>query len=153
MKMIRLTAVAGLAAVAIAGCGGGSSSNKTLSYSDFGTQASAICKSANNDVKPLSQKLNGEPANDEPILGQLISKQQAAVDKFKGLKPPSELKPYVDKFTSISDQQIVIAKKAQTAAKSGDKASYQSALKELQPLSKQSDAAASKMGAKDCVGG
>ena len=147
-----MSAAAGVAALAFAGCGGGDDSNKALSYSEFGNEANEICKGANDEIDALSQDLTGKATNDAPILDEIVPKQEAAISDFKELDPPEELQPSFDQFNSISDQQVAAAKEAQAAATSGDQAAYQEAIQKLQPLSTQSDEAASKLGAQECVG-
>jgi hypothetical protein len=150
LNKYRLSALAAAVALVVAGCGGGDD-NKALSYSDFGKQADQICKDSNAETKPLSDKLTGDPKNDAPILDQLVPKLQSAEDKFKGLKPPTELKADDDKFNSITDQQLTIIKKAQSDAKAGDQAAYVAGIKSLKPLAQQSNLAASKLGAAECA--
>ena len=155
MTKFRLAAAAAVAALAFAGCGGGddSSSNKTLSYSAMGTEANKVCDEFNPQIKSISDKLTGDPAKDAPVYDELIPKLEDASAKFKALNPPSELKADFDTFNSVTDQQIEGAKKAQEAAKAGDKAAYIQVLKDLQKsgLDKQSDLAASKLGAASCI--
>jgi hypothetical protein len=150
LNKFRLSALAAAVALVVAGCGGGSD-NKTLSYSDFGKQANQICQDSNAETKPLTDKLTGDPKNDVPILDQLVPKLEAAEGKFKDLKPPTELKADYDKFISVTDQQFAIIKKAQTAAKAGDKTTYVNDIKSLKPLSEQNKLAASKLGAAECA--
>jgi hypothetical protein len=121
ISSLCLTAIA--AALVVAGCGGGSS-NDTLSYSDFGSQASAICKDGNEAVQKLT-----DPSQIGPTI-------QPFIDKIKDLKAPDELKSAQDEFVSITQQQI----DAPTP-------------KAAQALQSASDAAGSKMGAPDCVTG
>jgi hypothetical protein len=151
MHVPRITAAIAVGAIVFAGCGGGGDSNKTLSYSEFGTKADEVCKTANADIKQISSKLNGDPANDAPILGQLIPKLKEADSNFKELKPPDELKADFDKFNSITEQQIAVTEKAKPLAESGDQAGYQAQIQQLQSLGSQSDENASKLGAKSCV--
>jgi hypothetical protein len=146
-----MSAAAGVAALAFAGCGGGDDSNKALSYSEFGTEANEICKSTNDEIEALSGDLTGKAKTDGPILDEIVPKQEAAVSDFKELNPPEELEPSFDQFNSISDQQVAAAKEAQAAATGGDQAAYQAAIQKLEPLSKQSDEAASKLGAQECI--
>jgi hypothetical protein len=151
MRLIRMSAAAGVAALAFAGCGGGDS-NKSLSYSEFTAEANEVCKGANDEIEALSRDLTGKAKNDAPILDEIVPKQEAAINDFKELEPPEELKPSFDQFNSISDQQVAAAKEAQAAATGGDQAAYQEAIQKLEPLSKQSDEAASKLGAEECLG-
>jgi hypothetical protein len=142
-----------VAAAVIAGCGGGDS-NKTLSYSDMSAQANQICNDVNPEIKSLGAKITGKASNDAPILGQIIPKLDDAIGRFKDLKPPDELKPDYDRFISTSEAQIALDKKAEAAAKSGDQAAYGAVLKQIKtsPYDSQNDEAASKLGAKACIG-
>ena len=145
-----LKVVAAVAALGVAGCGGGDS-NKTLSYSDFSKQANEICKTENPKIKAVSTKLTGKATSDAPVYDELLPTLQDARDKFDDLKAPDELKPSFTTFLSLTDQLIAQAKEAQTTAKTGDDAAYVAVLKATQPIGKQADAAASKMGAVECT--
>jgi hypothetical protein len=142
--------VAALAALGLAGCGGGDS-NKTLSYSDFGKKADEVCASEGAKIKLSSAKLTGNPKTDAPIYDELIPKLKAARDKFKALKPPDALKADFDRFNSLTDQQIAGAEAAQAAAKTGDRAAYIQAVRAIGPLNQQSNLAASKLGSAVCA--
>jgi hypothetical protein len=143
-----LKVVAAVAALGVAGCGGGSS-NKTLSYSDFSKQANDICKTTN--AKSQGQKLTNDLKADAVTLGNLIPQVESAIGQFHKLKPPAELKADFDQFLSISDQQLANAKKAQAAAQAGDKTGFIAALKATAPLQPQSHALGSKLGAAECA--
>lgn len=141
--------VAAIAALGVAGCGG--SSNKSLSYSDFGTKANDVCKSETVKIDAVSHKLTGKATTDAPVYDQLIPLLQAASDKFKALKPPDALKPDFDKFNANTGQQVTIAKEAQTAAKTGNDAAYRAVLLQLKPLGTENKLTGSKLGAADCA--
>jgi hypothetical protein len=149
--MIRhgIKVVAVVVALGVAGCGG--DSNKTLSYSDFGKKADAICTDVNTKTDPIGAKLNGKVQNDAPLYPALISAVEQGRKDFGELKPPDELKANFDNFLSITDQQIANAKKAEAAAKAGDQAGYIATIKATQPLQKQSNIEASKLGAAVCA--
>ena len=138
----RLIAAAAVASAVLAGCGGGSS-NKTLSYSDFGTQMGNICQGLNPQVKAETAKLTGKASADAAVYDTIIPKLEDGVNQVKALKAPSELKPHQDTWVSISQQQIALAKKAQAATKAGDQKGYVAVLLEIKK---------SKLGAKGCIG-
>jgi len=123
MKTTRARMLAGALMVLLAGCGG--NSNKQLSYSDFIAKANAICrdaqKAASNAKTPQEIAAAGDPE----------------LKKFKALKPPDVLKPAFDQFVSIAEQQ-------EAALRTGD-------LKTARSLNAADNAAASKMGTKDCI--
>jgi hypothetical protein len=148
MTRNALKVVAAVAVLGVAGCGGGSS-NKTLSYSDFSAKANDICKGTN--AKSQGQSLTGNLPADAQTLGKLIPQVESALAQFGKLKPPTELKADFDQFLSISKQQLANAKKAEAAAKAGDKAGFVADLKATAPLQAQSHAAGSKLGAAECA--
>ena len=150
MSKIRLTVVAAAAALGVAGCGG-DDSNKALSYSDYGKKLDEVCATQNPKIKPLGEKLNGDPANDAPVYGEVIPLLEETRDKVKDLKAPDELKPDADKLASEVEQQITLAKQAETQAKAGDKTAYLGTVKELQALNNETDLTASKLGAGVCL--
>jgi hypothetical protein len=135
----------------LAGCGGGSD-NKTLSYSDFSSQANQICQDAEDQNKALGKTTTAAATPENgALVDKLVAIVQKQKDKLAGLKAPDQLKSSQDEFVSLADQQITIAKKASTAAKAKDQAGYVSAIKELQALSPKSNAAGSKLGAAACA--
>jgi hypothetical protein len=150
MNTNGLKVVAAVAALGVAGCGGGSS-NKALSYSDFSKKADAICASNQAEITATGAKLTGKASTDAPAFDQVIPKVQKARDEFGKLKPPDQLKATFDSFLSITDQQIAGTKEAQAAAKTGNDAAYQTVLRKLAPLAKQSKAEGSKLGAPACA--
>jgi len=143
-------AITAAAVLALAGCG--SNSNKTLSYGAFVKQANAVCRKADATLKPLGNKITGEPKADVAVLTQIISKQEAATASFTALKPPSELKADFDKFNVLTASQTGRTKTALAVAKTGNKGGYIAVVKSLTPIGVQTDRVASKLGAKDCVG-
>ena len=151
MASFKWLAVA-VASVGLAACGGGDDEGNTqLSYADFGREANKVCRDATNKIKPISEQLTGEAQNDAPLIGQILDVQEPAVEEFKKLKPPDELQTDYDTFVAVSDQQVTAAKEAEAAAKSGDTAKYRAELEDLEPLDKESDVAASRLGAGGCA--
>ena len=136
-----------------AGCGGGDDggSNKTLSYSDFGKQANDICQKAEDDNKALGQTTTQEatPENAQ-LIGKLVNIVEKQRDDLEELKAPDQLEAAQDEFVSITNQQVDIAKEAQTAASEEDQTGYTNAIKRLQALSGSANAAGSKLGAQAC---
>jgi hypothetical protein len=123
MNTSRIAAMAGVVAIALTGCGG--SSNKQLSYSDFVAKANKLCS-------------DGQAALTKATSASDSAKTLADyTKKFKDLKPPDQLKPAHDQFVQLSEQQLVLLKKGDTAG--------------ANVLSKKSDEVASKMGTQDCI--
>ena len=150
MPKFTWIAVAG-ASLTLAACGGDDDSNSQLSYADYGREANKVCQDADARIDPIGEKLTGEPQNDAPLLGQLAGEFESVVGDYKELKPPDELQVDHDEFVRLADQQIAITREAEQAAKSGDKAGYQAKLQEIEPLDKESDDVASRLGAQECL--
>ena len=152
MTKLRLFAVAAVAALVVAGCGG-DDDNQSAGYSDFSQQVNQVCQDVNPDVEATAGKLTGKAKADAAVYDELVPKLEDATNKVKALDAPDELKADFDRFNSINEQQVELTKKAQAAAKSGDQKAYITSLKAIQksPLDAQSDEAASKLGAADCI--
>ena len=123
MNTSRVVAVAGVLTIAIAGCGG--SSNKQLSYSDYISKANTLCRNGQAEFAKVKS-----PSEAATLLDKYVK-------KFKDLKPPDELKGPHDRFVSVSEQQIDLLKKNDTAG--------------YNKLNSESNKIAAQIGAKDCI--
>ena len=153
MKINRLLpALAAVLALVFAGCGGGDDSNKKLSYSSFSTKANDICQKAEDENKALGKTTTADatPENGE-LIGKLVGIVEKQRDSLEDLKAPDQLAAAQDEFIKLTNQQIDLAKQAQTAAGAKDQTAYENAIKQLQALSGQANAAGSKLGAKACA--
>jgi Flp pilus assembly protein TadD len=161
----KISAAAMVAAsLALVACGGSDSkkkddstassgaSNKALSYSDFGTQADAICAKVNGETKAAAQGLTGQADSDSAILTEIVPKFKSGLDEFKKLTPPAELKSTFDEFVAVSDEQLAAELEALTFAEAGDQESYVAAIQKVQPLSQKSDELGSQLGSPACAG-
>jgi hypothetical protein len=135
-----LAALCGLALVG-AGCG---DDNKTLSYDDTGAEIGKICDSVNFD------ELNGKPAHDAPLLDEAVGDFEDAVQDVRDLDVDDELTDTRDQFADNGDQQVAVLKQAQDIAETGNTKAYRKKLDEGQPLGRESDKLASKLGATAC---
>jgi hypothetical protein len=145
-RSIFATALCGLALVG-AGCGGDDDDNGALSYEETGTEIGSICQS----VQGATEGLNGDPANDAPILEDFSKEFQDAAQEIRDLEVAEELAATRDEFADNADAQIAIIDEAQVLAEAGDKKKYVAKVREAEPLDKESDALASKLGATDCL--
>jgi hypothetical protein len=151
MHKNRLITASALVSLALAGCGGGDS-NKKLSYSAFGKKADTICQDAEDQNKALGKTTTNEATSENgELIGKLVGIVQKQRDKIADLKAPEQLKASQDEFVSLTDQQIELAKTAQTAANAQDQPGYESAITKLQALSSEANAAGSKLGAAACA--
>ncbi len=98
-------AAALVAAVALAGCGGGGSDS--LSADEFRSQADAICADANAKTDAL-----GEPTSAATFLPYLragLPIQEAQLGKLEALKPPSELQDaYSEALDLLKQKQAAV---------------------------------------------
>lgn len=142
-RSIPLAALCGLALV-VAGCGGGDD-NGALSYDDTGTEISAICESVD------TEGLTGRPANDAPILEQAIPDFEQGIEDLRALEVDEELEADRDAFADNADQQLEIIREAQVAAESGNAGEYRETATQIQPLDRESNEIASRLGASGCI--
>lgn len=148
-----MLAVAGVAAVAIAGCGGGGDdSNTALSYDDYTKQVNDLCRSVNADLKAETGKITGEAKNDADIIAGIIPTIEDANKSFADLTPPDELKAAADDFAAANEEQLAADRTAADAAEAGDQKAYEAALADLQRISAETDDRAAALGADECVG-
>jgi hypothetical protein len=142
-RSIFIASLCGLALVG-AGCGD-DEDNKALSYDDTGTRIGEICDTVKFDG------LTGKPANDAPILEDALPDFEKAIQDVRALEVAEELETDRDAFADNAEQQVAIIKEAQQAAESGDAKAYRETIEEAQPLDKESDAIASRLGAIACT--
>ena len=136
--------IAGLCSLALvaAGCG---DDNDTLSYDDTGTEISAICDEVD------FTGLTGDPKNDAPVLAEVVPTFEDAVQEVEDLEVDEELETDRDAFVANGNEQVAVIKEAQAIAESGDKKAYHRKLNEGEPLGKESDEIASRLGATGCI--
>jgi hypothetical protein len=165
IKSSGLAAIVGCvaaASLAVAGCGGGSSSttgasgasgtsgSTPLSQDEFVSQANAACKDANDQLAALkapAQTLNAQGATiaqEIPIINQGLAKLTA-------ITPPTDLQSKYDQWLSQAKQQVTLATQLAAAAKANDTAKAQSAAKQLQANSEQNNSLASDLGLTECA--
>ena len=155
MTYFRVMAGSVLAALVLAGCGGGDDegSNKALSYSEFSAAANEVCKEEGDKIDATTDTLTGDPAKDAPIWGEIVDQVTAANARFKELDPPEELQADFDRFNAAAEQQLGLAEDAKAAAESGDAAAYKDIIKQAQQsnLDEEAKLAGSKLGAEECA--
>lgn len=136
------TAICGIALAT--GCGGGDSD--TLTRAETGAKMSKIC----GQVEAKGRGLNGDPANDVPILKEFVPAFDRAVDEIRDLDVPDELSDTRDRFVELSDKQVALAKEAQRLAESGDRKAYVAKVEEMHPVENKLAPVAGKLGAFSC---
>jgi hypothetical protein len=143
-----------LAALALAGCGGGDDgdSNKEAGYGDFTADVNKICADAEPKGEALTKQLTGKADADAPVWGEFVTLLEDSTADLEALDAPEELQSDFDTFKATGQETLTLAEEAKAAAESGDDAEYQQAVKNLEkgPAS-ENDAAASKLGADECI--
>jgi hypothetical protein len=162
---LAFAAIAGCIAVgslAVAGCGGGSSSTTgasgasgaagttPLSQSEFVSQANAACKDVNDQVAALkapASTLSAQAATIEQEIPIIAS----GVGKLTAITPPADLQSKYSQWLSQAKQQVSLATQLAAAEKANDTAKAQSVAKQLQANSGQNDSLAHDLGLTECA--
>ena len=149
-KFAPLAAV--VAALALAGCGGGDDeSNQALSYDAFGAAAGEVCQDVSGTIDPLQSQFTGDVKKDAAIFDDLIPALQSGTDDLAALEPPEELQSTFDDYLAKIEEQEAGAIDAQKAAEAGDQEEYIRILETVDQISTESDLDASKLGATGCI--
>jgi len=146
MKRSMILAVLCATPFVAAGCGG-DDDNQALSYEDTGARISEVCAS----LDEVGTDLNGEPANDAPILGEAAAEFGEAINEVRDLEVDEELESARDAFVANGEQQLAVIEEAQEIAETGDKKAYRQKLEEGQSLNAESNRVANELGATDCI--
>jgi hypothetical protein len=165
---IALAVIAGciaVASLAVAGCGGGSSSSTTgasgasgasgsapLSQDEFVSQANAICKANNAKIEALKgAPIGATPAQSAPYLTELAAINKAAAAQFEALTPPSDLQSDFNKMIAAINSKQAGVEKMLAAAKANDAGQLKAAFEQLQAPASQSSDLASSLGLTECT--
>jgi hypothetical protein len=142
-----------LAALALAGCGGGDGdSNKEAGYGDFTADVNQICADVEPKGEALLKELTGKPDTDAPVWGEILTLLEGSTADFEALDPPEELQADFDTFNSTNQETVTLVEEAKAAAESGDAAEYKKAVKNIEKgPDAENDAAASRLGADECL--
>jgi hypothetical protein len=150
-------------ALAFAGCGGGDDSSTTgasgasgtagatpLSQDEFVSQANAACADANQQVEALTAPAASDPIESlEPFLAKEIAIGNELLAKLSAITPPEDQQSDYDQYLATGKSQIATAQDAADAAKSGDTAAVQAAVKKLD--SNSNDQLAKTLGMTECA--
>jgi hypothetical protein len=164
---VRIAVVAGAIAVAallVAGCGGGSSSSTTgasgasgasgstpLSKEEFVSQANAICKETNAKIEGLKAASSTSLSDLSAMVQQEIPVNDATYAKVSALTPPPELEAKFNQLLSAAKSQIALANQFVDAAKTNDVNQANDILAKAKTLNSQFNSAAKSMGLTECA--
>ncbi len=152
MGRALLLVLPGLAALALAGCGGGGDkSGGTLTKAEFVALANAICKDYDARIDAL-----GEPASIEDLVGLAEKAKPIADDgvaKLRALKAPEDLQASYDKYLATGDVNIDLLMQLGEAAKSGDVAAIEKIGTEGEDNADKAHGIAAELGLTECAKG
>jgi len=145
-----LAALVGVLVLLASGCGGGGGGGDRLSKADFQSQANSICAKYQKQLDALGtpSSLDEIPALVDKALA-ILNKE---IDEIGQLNPPEELQSQFNAMLAASDKTKQAADDLSTAAKAGDQAGVQKALREGNAASSQADKIAGELGLDSCKG-
>lgn len=153
MRMKIVWAAAGIAAalaLVASGCGGGGGkAYKDLTTAEYASILDELCASANKQI----ENVGGGPdiAGFKEAGPKFVEIGNELVKKIGKVTPPDELKDTAKQFNEANQAVVDLFKKAADAAKKDDQAAFDAAIAELQKKGPESDALATKLGAKGCA--
>jgi hypothetical protein len=143
------TAVAVLAAFALAGCGGGE--REPLTREQLIAQADAICAEASDELDAL-----GEPETPEELADLAAEAAAIAEDqlrRLRDLQPPAGDEDDYTAMLDLTEEQIEATRGIAEAAAAGDAEAAQARLAEVQELDDEADELAAAYGFEVCGAG
>ena len=144
--MTRVALIA-LAALVLAGCGGGG--DDRLSREEWTTQADAICKVVNDRLAETEQP--NTMAELVTVLEQGLEDVEAALADLRELSPPEDMEQDVDAWigrVEAASEQIEVAR---DAAKAQDEEALAEALEEGTRINDDGNRRARELGLKECA--
>jgi hypothetical protein len=136
-RVICASACAG--ALALTGCGGGSS---------FTSQANSICKTYNAKIKALPQP--NTPADLAKFFDQFVPLAQQGTSKLMALKPPSDKASQYQSYLALLQRELALTQQAAAAAHAGNTKQAVALAQAAGTLSSQAKALAKQLGMTDC---
>lgn len=136
----------GMLTVALAGCGG-SSSSPSSSPSAYRDAVNKICAADNAKIKALPASTTNSVAG----LQKLLSIELRAVSQVKALRPPSSISTQVNTWLATVSQTASNATQLLGAVQSGDKPKTQALASQAQTLNTQTNSQARALGLTSCA--
>lgn len=130
----------------LAGCGGGDQ----LTQRELVTQADAICSKAGGEVRDVRRPHQpGQPAS--AYFDKVVPIARRQVDELDDLEPPARLRPRYERFLVEQKQGVELLADLRDAAQGDDRPRAQSLLARLTRASRESNAAARRVGLTVCA--
>jgi hypothetical protein len=157
-------ACAAVAALAFAGCGGGSdtttagasgasgaSGGTPLSQDEFVSQANAACKEANDKIVALKAASSSDLKQLGVMVAQEIIVNEDTLASLTAITPPSDLQAQYNQLLSTAKAQLALANQFVDAAATNDTAKANAVIQKAQSLQGKSDSAAKALGLTECA--
>ena len=138
--------VAGLAAVAVAGCG----SSNTLSRSALVSKANPICANENAQSNAVPKPSGRDVSAISTYFDKLIPIANQGTSQLQKLKPDSSVTSDWNSYMSARQNAISLLETINQKAHTRDPSGIQN-LAQVQPASQRVRAAANKVGANQCA--
>jgi hypothetical protein len=141
-------ALAGVSALALAACGGSSTTSSTDASASFTSKATAICDSVNSQIAALPAiKTNADAAK---VGAQEISITGPAVTKMKALTAPAAQKSQFTQWTSNLAASQAVNIQLLAALKAGDQATFTTLATKSKSLNAKGNTLAASLGLASC---
>jgi molecular chaperone GrpE (heat shock protein) len=147
MKAMRRAAVAAVAALTVAGCGG----DDGLTKKEVATKANAICEKYAAEGKKLGQPDLTDPAKAEDYFNQAADLADKQQKELAALKPADSVKKQFDTLVSVSADATKLLGDLATASGKTDREAVAKLIQELTTVSENLDEAANDVGANSCA--
>ena len=144
--MRSFAASALLAAVLVAGCGGGGGSR--LSRADYAKQADKICSTYNAKLNALPQPKS--QAELSAFVGKAVPLVSDASDRLGELKPPQDEQRIADAWNRANSDIVRALERLRDAAKAKDNAKMQTALADGNKANSRANTLAKTLGMNAC---
>ena len=144
--MRSFAASALLAAVLVAGCGGGGGSR--LSRADYAKQADKICSTYNAKLNALPQPKS--QAELSAFVGKAVPLVSDASDRLAELKPPQDEQRIADSWNQANSDIVRALERLRDAAKAKDNAKMQTALADGNKANSRANTLAKTLGMDAC---
>jgi len=140
-------------ALAVAGCGGSSSSSGTLTHAQLVSKVNAICAQRNTKIAALP-KAFANPSSLRQLatyLGDLEAINVPLLNQLYALKPPASDTATWNDAVKDNRQITQLIAQAKTSAQAGNVAEVRKIEIELQPINASLRSDAGKLGLTECL--
>lgn len=146
--MTKIVSTALLAALVVAGCGGGGGLEKEA----LADKANAICEKFSKQGEALGSPDLADPKKAEDYFNKASDLANEQQDELEALKPAEAVKADYDALTKATGDATGLLTDLAAAAKDKDQKKGVELVQKLTPISAAVDEAATKIGADSCAG-